>query len=528
MTSRDSQTDETTGYEVLAPLASGTYGENLLAVRRDPLGLGKLVVLRQLRRGLSADAQVRQTFVEMSRRAVRLSHHNLLQTYEIGERGGALYAVTEYLEGEPLDAIMAAVAPAPKAVDPRFWLLIACDVLLGLHYAHELRDFDGSELSLVHGGITPRKIFVTYSGRVVVTDFGLAALAAHAKRVEGTFLPEMVSYAAPEQREGRPCDPRADVYAVGLVLWELLSGRRHRQSPDPDAELEALPELREIKPDLDPKLAEAVMRAVERDESARFGNAAEFRAALEPFLERGGTVRRSALGDAIGMLFQKTRDKIPSLLAKRTTPLAPQDAYAVTLAGAPRSTSKAPEGEEEEAPFLLASPIEAVSDANVISVTELVSDSELLSSVELIGSGAGAVAQADDDDGETTDAAAASGAEEEAPDSAMPVSLRDVEIPVDETSVKSVGSIEAASPAKSEGERGPDSGERPTVTDPPAATAATDASKSEPASAMAATEEEREPSSEDEPAPPQRSQINAAADDEPIERDVDAPPPEKT
>lgn len=522
MTPKDAQTDET-GYEVLAPLASGTYGENLLAVRRDPIGLGKLVVLRQLRRSLSGDAQVRQTFVESARRAVRLSHHNLIQTLEIGERGGAVYAVTEYMEGEPLDAIMAAVAPAPTAVDPRFWLLIACDILAGLHYAHELRDFDGSELSLVHGGITPRKIFVTYTGRVVVTDFGTAALAAHAKRVEGTFLPEMVSYTAPEQREGRPCDARVDVYAVGLVLWELLSGRRHRQSPDPEAELEALPELREIKPDLDPKLAEIVMRAVERDESARFATAAELRAALEPFVDRGGAVKRSALGDAIAMLFQKTRDKIPSLLAKRTTPLPPQDVYAVTLAGAPRP-SKAPEGtaEEEEAPFLLASPIEAVSDANVISVTELVSDSELLSSVELIGSGPGAVAQPDEADGD------------DAPDSAMPVSLRDVEIPVDETSVKSVGSLEAATPAKVEADRGPDSGERPTMTDAPKAEGDGAEAKAEPPSpeapkpaADATDVADREPSSEDEPEPAPRSEIHATGE-EPVERDLDAPPPEKT
>jgi serine/threonine protein kinase len=479
VTLRDSQTDEA-GYEVLAPLSSGTYGENLLAMRRDALGLGKLFVLRQVRRGLSADRRVRDAFVEIGRRAVRLSHPNLIQTFELGERGGALFAATEHLEGEPLDAIMAAVAPAPNAVDARFWLLIAADVLSGLHHAHELRDFDGSELELVHGGVTPRKIFVTYSGRVVVTDFGLAALATHAKRLEGTYLPEMVAYAAPEQREGRPCDARADIYAVGIILWELLSGRRHRQSSDPNAEMEPLPPLEQVKPEIDRGLADVVMRAIEREPADRWQSAADLRDALEPFVDRGGVVRRSALGEAIGALFARSREKIPSLLSKRSAPLTPQDAYAVTLAGAPASSppSRAADSrgdpDEEEAPFLLASPIESVSDANVISVTELVSDSELLSSVELIGTGAesghaaaddheeaGAEDESEDDsdraehEGEAEPSSARASASasatesarehESVPDSATPLSLGDFEIPVDEASAKSVNSIKAAS-----------------------------------------------------------------------------------
>ncbi|HTJ85577.1 MAG TPA: protein kinase, partial [Polyangiaceae bacterium] len=198
MTDRNRDRGGDSAYEVLAPLSSGTYGENLLAVRRDPLGIDKLFVLRQLRKNLSRDQAVRKAFVEGGRRAARLSHPNIGQTYELGERGGALVAVTEYLAGEPLDAIMSAVAPAPTAVDHRLWLLIACEALSGLHHAHELKDFDGSPLGIVHGGVTPKRIFVGFSGRVVLTEFGFSTLARHAKRLEGTFLPDMTAYKAPE------------------------------------------------------------------------------------------------------------------------------------------------------------------------------------------------------------------------------------------------------------------------------------------------------------------------------------------
>ncbi len=483
MTSRDSQTDEA-GYEVLAPLSSGTYGENLLAVRRDGFGLGKLLVLRQVRRGLSADKRVRETFLDIGHRAVRLSHTNLVQTFELGERAGALFAATEHLEGEPLDAIMAAVAPMPKAVDARFWLLIASDVLSGLQYAHELRDFGGAPLALVHGGITPRKIFVTYAGRVAVTDFGLAALAAHAKRLEGTYLPEMVSYAAPEQRDGRPCDARADIYAVGLILWELLSGRRHRQTNDPHADLEPLPPLEEVKPEIDLALANVVMRAIAPDPADRWESAEALRAALQPFVDRGGIVRRSALGESIGALFARSREKIPMLLSRRAKTLASQDAYAVTLTGRPSAApSNPPEPEEEELPFLLASPIEHVSDANVISVTELVSDSELLSSsVELIGSGPESLAGADEADIEAI------------PDSATPLSLADLEAAkVAEDSETRAGAAAAESAAPAATSTAPKSG-------PPAEHAAVPASEER---AVATTElasvAEGAPASEDGP-----------------------------
>lgn len=487
MTSRDSQTDEA-GYEVLAPLSSGTYGENLLAVRRDGFGLGKLFVLRQVRRGLSADGRVRETFLGIGHRAVRLSHTNLVQTFELGERAGALFAATEHLEGEPLDAIMAAVAPMPKAVDARFWLLIASDVLSGLQYAHELRDFGGAPLALVHGGITPRKIFVTYAGRVVVTDFGLAALAAHAKRLEGTYLPEMVSYAAPEQRDGRPCDARADIYAVGLILWELLSGRRHRQTNDPHADLEPLPPLEEVKPEIDLALANVVMRAIAPEPADRWESAEALRAALQPFVDRGGIVRRSALGEAIAALFARSREKIPMLLSRRAKPLAPQDAHAVALTARPSAApSKPPEPEEEELPFLLASPIEHVSDANVISVTELVSDSELLSSVELMGSGPASLAGAGEADIEAipdsatplslADLEAAKEAEDAEPRAAStapksgPPAERAEEAASEERSVAAeLASVAEGAPASEDGpekeaepaERSPDSGERPT------------------------------------------------------------------
>lgn len=404
-----SSNDDQSGYEVVAPLGSGPYGENLIAVRRDRFGIEKLVVLRQLRRNLSTDQGARSAFIALGKRAVRLSHPNLLATLELGERGGALFAVTEYLEGETLDAIMAAVSRAPSAVDPRLWLLVATEVLAGLHHAHGLRDFDGSELDLVHGSVTPRKITVAYTGRIVASDFGYAALATHVKRVEGTYLPEMLTYAAPEQRDGRPCDPRADVYSVALILWELLSGRRYRPG-DPQAPLEPPPALADVAPQLDAALAEVVTRGLGHDPDSRWESAAAFRAALLPFVARAEALRPNAVGEAVAALFANARDKIPSLLARRTRPLSPQHAYEVTLAGDPsaRREGAPPSGpdDEGEAPFLLESPIESVSEANVLSVTELVSESDLERGSEAVLSASELVPLIDDSSSAVTQYAA--------------------------------------------------------------------------------------------------------------------------
>lgn len=372
-------------YEVLAPLAGGTYGENLVAVRKDRLGVGKLVVLRQLRRSLSSDRGAAQAFVEMGKRAVRLSHPNVVTTFELTERGGTLAAVTEYSEGEPLDAIMAAVVSAPSAVDPRLWLLLIYEALAGLHYAHELDDFDGSPLELVHGGLTPRRIFASYTGRVFLTDFGLATLAPHAKRIEGTYLPEMVGYASPEQRSGLETDRRSDIFSIGVILWELLSGKRHHAPADLETDMEPLPNLKELKEGIEPTLAAAVARAVALNPSARWATAAEFKRALEPHVDLG-LLRRGAIGESVAALFAKSRDKIPSLLARRLEPLGKQGPLSLALR--PSAPPGATEDAEEEA-FLLASPIEPVSEAQVISVRELVSESELLE-----GAGAGGSADA--------------------------------------------------------------------------------------------------------------------------------------
>jgi serine/threonine-protein kinase len=246
--------------------------------------------------------------------AARLSHPNVVQTFEAFQDGNRYLLAMEYLDGQSLSALITRMAgETTRELQLGVHIHILCEVLSGLHYAHELRDYDGSRLRVVHRDVSPQNVFLTYHGEVKVVDFGVAKAANAANSTAPGVFVGKFAYAAPEQILGRPVDARTDVFAVGVMLWQAIARRRFSlASPTPEAfrgRAEGVePRIRAVVRDVDPELAEICDRAIEVDPDKRFATAQAFRAALQAYLEtRNVRVQDADLGHLMQQVFDQER-----------------------------------------------------------------------------------------------------------------------------------------------------------------------------------------------------------------------------
>ncbi len=211
-------------YRIVSRLGQGGTAEVYLAVADGPSGFQKLVVLKVLKEVLGGDPEFRAMFLSEARLAARLHHRNIVQTNEVLQDGGTPVIVMEYLEGQPLSQVI--VRGKQGILTLPMQIRILMDALHGLHAAHELADFDGTPLGVVHRDVSPHNIFVTVDGHAKVLDFGIAKLERSLVETEVGTIKGKLRYMAPEQIEGEKLDRRADIYAAGVILWEALAGER--------------------------------------------------------------------------------------------------------------------------------------------------------------------------------------------------------------------------------------------------------------------------------------------------------------
>jgi serine/threonine-protein kinase len=259
-------------------------GEIFLARLEGAAGFEKLYVIKRILPHLADDARFRQMLIAEARIASKLSHANICQVYELGETSGQLYIVMEYLDGITL---LPMLRRASKQQQPLNLGLVGgvlqqcCDAL---HYAHELKD-RGERLGIVHRDVTPSNVFLTESGVVKVLDFGIAkAKGASTQTQEGTVKGKY-AYMAPEQLRGGEIDHRVDVFALGIVVYEMLALRRLFQRKTDYMTFRAVMEqpiadIRRYRPDAPALLAEALTRALDRDPTKRFENARQLGTAI--------------------------------------------------------------------------------------------------------------------------------------------------------------------------------------------------------------------------------------------------------
>ncbi len=303
-------------YRLLLNLGQGGMGTIHLALAEGSGGFEKLVVIKELREERARDAAFVELFLAEAKLAGQLNHPNVVQTIEATRVDGRLFLAMEFLEGQSLSELMRA-----GGMPERLALQVLCDTLAGLHYAHELQDYGGNALAIVHCDVSPQNIFVTYDGHTKIVDFGIARAAGQAE--SGGFRGRL-AYASPEQIRGGSLDRRTDVFALGVVLWEVLAKRRLVPRDTPQKEIVAArlagtePRIRAAVPSIHPRLAAICDRALAMDPAERFGTAEEFRVALSQYMrERDKISTPAEVGAFMSLKFRSERAAQNALIHER-------------------------------------------------------------------------------------------------------------------------------------------------------------------------------------------------------------------
>jgi serine/threonine-protein kinase len=295
-------------YWFLVELGRGSTAEVFLAAGEGLVGFEKLHVVKRLKRDLADEPEFVEMFLDEGRLAARLNHPNIIRTIEVAESSGRPYIVMEYLEGRSVYELVHAVAKGRLTVEREHWIAIAAEVLSALDYAHGFTDFDGSPLGIVHRDVSPGNVLVGYAGEVKLTDFGIAKAALRSGTTAVGTIKGKARYMAPEQIAGGAIDGRADVFATGVMLWELLAGRPPwKQWQDPTRRGPA-PPLSSAVAGIPAELDAICGRALHEDSRERVQSAGAMLDALESFMTgQGRRVSRRELGTVVSAGFEAER-----------------------------------------------------------------------------------------------------------------------------------------------------------------------------------------------------------------------------
>jgi eukaryotic-like serine/threonine-protein kinase len=277
-------------YLPIFQLGRGGMADVILALVQGPGGFNKLQVVKELRSELAAEPEFTSMFLDEARLSARINHPNVVQTHEVGFDGRRYFIAMEYLEGETLESCLrAAQSKHPAGLSLAVFLRVLCEVLDGLHFAHELVDFDGQPLNVVHRDISPHNIFVTYEGVPKLLDFGIAKAADSSGETRTGIIKGKVAYMAPEQlRSTRRIDRRADLFAVGVILWRAITGRRLWKAMSDLDVLQRIsagdvPSPLSVNPQADPRLVAICAKCLAIDPADRYQTAADLQEALDEF-----------------------------------------------------------------------------------------------------------------------------------------------------------------------------------------------------------------------------------------------------
>jgi serine/threonine protein kinase len=272
-------------YRLVTPLASGGMAEVWRAEVDGPAGVRMEVALKLVRGGPSASAEFARMLVEEARLVARLHHANVVQLFELVEAGGRFGLVMELVRGRDLGRVMERCRELGVRPGLARAVQIGAEVAKALAYAHRLT-VDGQPVGLVHRDVSPHNILLSYEGEVKLADFGIARATSRLDLTDPGTVKGKLAYMAPEQARGEPVDGRADVFALGVVLWELCAGRRLFSRESEAATLAAVLEPGPVGPPsawneaVPPALDQLILAALARDPARRTGSAETLRAAL--------------------------------------------------------------------------------------------------------------------------------------------------------------------------------------------------------------------------------------------------------
>ncbi len=285
-------------YTLIKKLATGGMAEVWLAKQQGIEGFNRHVVVKRILPHLAEDPEFVQMFLNEAKIAARFNHPNIGQIFDLGETGGQYYIAMEFIHGEDLGRVMRRAWSTGQWIARHIALRVIADTCQGLYYAHTRNDEQGRPLRVVHRDISPQNILISFDGAVKVVDFGIAKASDQVSNTKSGAIKGKFAYMAPEQAAGKPLDARSDLFAVGLVLYELVTGVRPLKR---DSELATLQAALECKIDPPSAVAEVpgeldgiVMRALAKAPDDRYVDAREFQRALEQYLLNSKEMATSA------------------------------------------------------------------------------------------------------------------------------------------------------------------------------------------------------------------------------------------
>ena len=258
-------------------------------------GFEKIVAIKRILPTMSEDDEFIKMFVDEARITVQLHHENIVQVHELGRESGQYYIAMEYVSGRDMRQVLDAMKKQGLTIPVSTAAYIASSVAEGLDYAHHKADANGNNLNLIHRDVSPQNILVSYDGAVKITDFGIAKAEDRASKTQAGVLKGKFAYMSPEQVRGQTIDGRSDIFAVGILLYEMVTGERLFLGESDFSTLDKVrkAEVRppsELNADLPPALEAIILKALAREPGDRYLRGAELAEALEQFLIEDTTI----------------------------------------------------------------------------------------------------------------------------------------------------------------------------------------------------------------------------------------------
>jgi serine/threonine protein kinase len=280
-------------YDLLALLATGGMAEIWLARVSGTAGFEKLVVIKRLLDSLAVNPEYVEMFLDEARINARLSHTNVVEVLELGQVEGKYFMAMEYVAGLSVAQVGKKATQRLGDVPQNVACGIICQACAGLHYAHEQKLPDGTPLNIIHRDVSPQNLILTYEGQVKVVDFGIAKAVGRQHRTRAGLVKGKSSYMSPEQCLGLPLDRRSDVFALGIVLYELCTARRLFKRGSAYQTFEAItkvdvPAPRALNQKIAPEIETIIMKALGKKPEDRFATAGEMQDELEQVMHKIG------------------------------------------------------------------------------------------------------------------------------------------------------------------------------------------------------------------------------------------------
>jgi len=281
-------------YLLLDQIAVGGMAELYRAMITGVQGFEKLIAVKKILPHLTIEEELVNSFIDEAKLAALLHHQNIVQIYDFGSVEKAYFIAMEYLFGKDLRDVTDKAKQEGLPLSLEYALYVVSRVASGLHYAHNLKDFQGKPLNIIHRDISPQNIFITYEGDVKIVDFGIAKAATQSTMTQVGMIKGKVAYMSPEQADGKAIDYRSDIFSLGIILYELVTGEKmfHGDTMQILSKVRSaeFPPPEQVIKDVPDKLYDILNQALAKDPERRYSSCNQMLSDLEeamyPFSKR--------------------------------------------------------------------------------------------------------------------------------------------------------------------------------------------------------------------------------------------------